>query len=146
MIPIVCWLAMCCIFINTECKVLRVTRKHNNITYPYKLNEATIESTDCKVTRDLKVLTSSTLTWSKQVDHLCNKATKMLGYVRRSTSNIKYTAVRGRPYLCLVRSKLCYRSQIWAPQTCRKTSKTSNKIHSNLPFRCDTSYNQRLAL
>ena len=32
---------------STECKVLRVTRKHNKITYPYKLNDAIIESTDC---------------------------------------------------------------------------------------------------
>ena len=93
---------------NTKCKVLRVTRKHNKITYPYKLNDTILECTDCE--RGLGVLTSSTLTWSKQVDHLCNKATKMLGYVRRSTLNIKDITVRRRLYLCLVRSQLCYGS------------------------------------
>ena len=110
---------------NTKCKVSRVTRQHNKITYPYKLNEAIIESTDCE--RDLGGFTSSTVTWSKQVDHLCNKATKILGYVRRSTLNIKDTTVRRCLYVCLVRSKLCYGSQIWE----LNLSKTSNNIHFN---------------
>ena len=33
---------------NTKCKVLRVTRKHNKITYPYKLNDTILECTDCE--------------------------------------------------------------------------------------------------
>ena len=130
---------------NTKWKVLRVSRK---LTYPYKLNEAIIESTDCE--RDLGVLTSSTLSWSS---HLCNKATKMLGHVRRSTLNIKDTTVRRRLYLCLVRSKLCYTgSQIWAPQSVtsikrvERLQRRTTKYILNLPFRCDTSYNQKLPL
>ncbi len=51
----------------SKCKVLRVTRKHNKIIYPYKLNETILTSTECK--RDLGVLTSSDLTWSKHIDH-----------------------------------------------------------------------------
>ena len=135
---------------NTKCKVLRVTRKHNRITYPYKLNDTILEYTDCEW--DLGVLTSATLSWSKQVDHLCNKATKMLGYVRRSTLNIKDIMVRRRLYLCLVRSQLCYGSQIWAPQTVtlikrvERLQRRATKYILNLPFRCDTTYNQRLAL
>ena len=135
---------------NTKCKVLRVTRKHNKITYPYKLNDTILECTDCE--RDLGVLTSSTLTWSKQVNHLCNKATKMLGYVRRSTLNIKDKTVRRRLYLCLVRSQLCYGSQIWAPQSVtlikrvERLQRRATKYILNLPFRCDTTYNQRLIL
>ena len=135
---------------NTKCKVLRVTRRHNKITYPYKLNDTILECTDCE--RDLGVLTSSTLTWSKQVDHLCNKSTKMLGYVRRSTLNIKDITVRRRLYLCLVRSQLCYGSQIWAPQSVtlikrvERLQRRATKYILNLPFRCDTTYNQRLIL
>ena len=41
---------------NTKWKVLGVTRKHNKITYPYKLTDTILESTDCE--RDLGVLTS----------------------------------------------------------------------------------------
>ncbi len=46
----------------SKCKVLRVTRKHNKIIYPYKLHETILTSTECE--RDLGVLTSSDLTWS----------------------------------------------------------------------------------
>ena len=126
---------------NTKCKVLRVTRRHNKLTYPYKLNNTILESTDCE--RDLGVLTSSTLTWSQQVDYLCNKATKMLGYVRRSTLNFNDTIVRRRLYLCLVRSQLCYGSQIWAPQSValvkrmESLQRRATKYILNLPFRCD---------
>ena len=113
---------------NSKCKVLRITQRHNKLTYPYKLNNTILESMDCE--RDLGVLTSSTLTWSQQVDYLCNKATKMLGYVRRSMLNINDTIVRRRLYLCLVRSQLCYGSQICSlSQTYGITSKTCNKIH-----------------
>ena len=66
----------------SKCKVLRVTRKHNHnkVIYPYKLScETILTSTGCE--RDLGVLTSPDLTWSKHTDHQCNKANKILGYV-----------------------------------------------------------------
>ena len=135
---------------NSKCKVLRITQRHNKLTYPYKLNNTILESTGCE--RDLGVLTSSTLTWSQQVDYLCNKATKMLGYVRRSTLNINDTIVRRRLYLCLVRSQLCYGSQIWAPQSValvkrmESLQRRATKYILNLPFRCDTTYNERPTL
>ncbi len=55
----------------SKCKVLRVTRKHNKIIYPYKLHETILTSTECE--RDLGVLTSSDLTWSKHIDHQCQQ-------------------------------------------------------------------------
>ena len=73
-------------------------------------------------------------------------------YVGRSTLNIKNTIVRRRLYLCLVRSQLCYGSQIWAPQSValvkrvKSLQKRATKYILNLPFRCDTTYNERLAL
>ena len=130
--------------------MLQVTRRHNKLTYSYKLNNTILESMDCE--RDLGVLTSSTLTWSQQVDYLCNKATKMLGYVRRSMLNINNTVVRRRLYLYLVHSQLCYRSQTLAPQSValvkhmESLQRRATKYILNLPFRCDTTYNKSLAL
>ena len=90
-----------------KCKVLRVTRKHNKVIYPYKGScETILTSTDCE--RDLGVLTSPDLSWLRHIDHQCNKANIILGYVRRSTLDIKSTL-----YLSLVRAQLCYGSQIW---------------------------------
>ena len=99
----------------SKCKVLRVTRKRNTIVYPYKLKHTILQSTDCE--RDLEILTSSGLTWSKHVDSQCSKATKALGFVRRSTLDITDPTIRRTLYITLVRSQLCYGSQIWAPQT-----------------------------
>ena len=134
----------------SKCKVLRVTRKHNQIVYPYKLHDTLLESSDCE--RDLGILTSTDLSWSKHVDYQCAKASKTLGYVRRSTFDVTDAAVRRSLYLTLVRTQLLYGSQIWAPQTINLIQRTerlqrrATKYILNLPFRCDTSYNQRLLL
>ena len=134
----------------SKCNVLRVTRKHNQIVYLYKLNDTLLESSDCE--RDLGILTSTDLSWSKHVDYQCAKASKTLGYVRRSTFDITDAAVRRSLYLTLVRTQLLYGSQIWAPQTINLIQRTerlqrrATKYILNLAFRCDTSYNQRLLL
>ena len=134
----------------SKCKVLRVTRKHSQIVYPYKLHDTLLESSDCE--RDLGILTSTDLSWSKHVDYQCAKASKTLGYVRRSTFDITDAAARRTLYLTLVRTQLLYGSQIWAPQTINLIQRTerlqrrATKYILNLPFRCDTSHNQRLLL
>ena len=130
--------------------MLRVTRKHNQIVYPYKLHDTLLESSDCE--RDLGILTSTDLSWSKHVDYQCAKASKTLGYVRRSTFDITEAAVRRSLYLTLIRTQLLYGSQIWAPQTINLIQRTerlqrrATKYILNLPFLCDTSYDQRLLL
>ena len=120
--------------INTKCKVLRVTRRHNKLTYPYKLNNTILESTDCE--RDLGVLTSSTLTWSQQVDYL---------YVQQShqnvricpTINVKYQRYHSSSQTIFM--PCSFTALLWIPnlgtticslsQTYGITSKTCNKIH-----------------
>ena len=54
--------------------------------------------------------------------------------------------------MTLVRSQLCYGSQVWALQTVTLVKRTeriqqrATKYILNLPFRCDTIYQQRLLL
>ena len=99
------------LILNAEkCRVLRITRKHHKIEYPYKLYDAVLESTIHE--RDLGVWTSTNMTWSKHVQDLCVQSTKMLGYVRRSTLDINTISVRRTLYLTLVRWKPCYASQV----------------------------------
>ena len=126
--------------------MLRVTRKENKIIYPYKLFNTILESTDCE--RDLGVLTSSNWTWTKHVDLQCTKATRMLGYVRRSTLDIQSMDVRLMLYLTIVRSQLCYGCQVWASQsvTMTKCTERVQRRAKEFPFRTDTSYKQRLLL
>ena len=133
------------LILNAEkCRVLTITRKHHKIEYPYKLRDAVLESTIHE--RDLGVWTSTNLTWSKHVQDLCVQSTKMLGYVRRSTLDIKTISVRRTLYLTLVRSKLCYASQVWAPQSVElikrveRIQRPASKFILNLPFICDVDY------
>ena len=104
------------LILNVEkCKVLRTTRKHHKIEYPYKLHDAVLESTIHQL--DLGVWTFTNLTWSKHRQDLCVQSTKMLDYVRRSTLDTNTISVRRTLYFTLVRSKPCYASQVWAPQS-----------------------------
>jgi hypothetical protein len=129
----------------SKCKVMRVTRKHNKIIYPYTarsmymLHDTIIESTGSE--RDLGILTSYSLTCrAKHVEYQCAKASNTLGYIRRSPFDIKDIAVRRTLYLTLIRTQLCYGSQIWAPQTVnlsnRETSTTRDRVRlgSTLPL------------
>ena len=132
--------------LNAEkCKILRITRKQKKIEYPYKLHNNVLESTEFE--RDLGVWTTSNLTWSKHVECQCTQASKM---IRRSTLDIKTISVRRTLYLSLVRSQLCYGSQIWAPQSVNLIKRTervqrrATKYILDLPFFCEVSYNQRL--
>ena len=93
-----------------ECKVMRITRKHHKIEYPYKLHNAVLESTVHE--RDLGVWTSSNLTWSKHIEDQCAQSTKMLGYVRRSTLDIKTISVRRSLYMPF-KEKSCNTSYIF---------------------------------
>ena len=135
--------------LNTpKCKTLQVTRKYNKIDFPYQLQDTTLEKTDCEL--DLGVWTNYDLTWSKQVTQQSNKANKMLGYIRRSTFNIREFAIRRTLYLSLVRSHLGYATQVWAPQTVElvkrveRVQRRATKYILNVPFICDTEYRDRL--
>ena len=99
----------------SKCKSLQVTRKNKKIDFPYHLRDTILDKTDCEL--DLGVWTTYDLTWSKQVVQQSNKANKTLGYIRRSTLNIRDLAMRRTSYLSLVRSHLGYATQVWAPQT-----------------------------
>ena len=110
--------------------------------------ETILTSTDRE--RDLGVLTSPDLNWSKHIDYQCNKANKIQGYVRRSTLDIKSSTVRRTLYLSLARSQLCYGSQIWATRTITRIQQVeqlqrrATKFILNLSFRCNTTYKERL--
>ena len=118
------------LILNAEkCRVLRITRKHHKIEYPYKLHDAVLKST-------IHELDLGVWTWSKHVQDLCVQSTKMLGYVRRSTLDIKAISGRRTLYLTLV----------WAPQSVElikrvgRIQRRASKFILDLPFICDVDY------
>lgn len=95
--------------------------------------------------KDLGVWISSELSWSKQVHEQCNKANKLLGFVRRSSRNIKKMGTRRALYLAVVRSHMGYATQVWAPQSIEliqrveRIQRRATKYILNLPFRTEIS-------
>ena len=65
--------------------------------------------------RDLGVLVSEDLSWSKHTNSICSKAYKSLYFIRRLILQHSSTALRRQLYLTLVRSHLGYCSQLWRP-------------------------------
>ncbi len=88
--------------------------------------------------------------WSSQVDSHISAANKSLGCVRRSVSEINDVKVRRILYLAIVRPRLGYATQIWFPQSINlikrveRVQHLGTKVILNLPFRSDTTYEQRL--
>ena len=133
---------------SSKCKTLRVTRKHHSIEYPYTLQDDILR--DSENERDLGIWISNNLTWRKQVLEQCSKASKMLGFIKRSTRTITNCKARRTLYFTLVRSQMGYATQLWSPQTIdlisrlERVQRRASKYILDLPFICETSYKQRL--
>lgn len=136
------------IFNSSKCKAQRITRKLKPITYDYTMDRTTLEFTESE--KDLGVIVTADLTWSKQVCNQCSKANKMLGFVRRNLRFVKSIPVRRCMYLALVRSHLCYATQVWSPQSkdllrqLERVQRRATKFILDLPFICNYTYRDRL--
>jgi hypothetical protein len=135
-------------FNNQKCKLQRITRKRNPIQQQYLMNGSALDNTTEEI--DLGVWISSDLTWNNQVHHQCNKANKLLGFVRRSSRYICNSSTRRSMYLALVRSHLGYASQVWSPQSIElmksieRVQRRATKYILMLPFQTEISYKDRL--
>ena len=100
--------------------------------------------------KDLGVYITDNLTWNKQVNAQCAKASRLLGYIRRNTRLVKSITVRRSAYLTLVRSHLGYATQVWTPQSIdlirklERVQRRATKYILDLPFICDQTYGDRL--
>ena len=100
-------------FNTTKCKVLTVTRKKQPLNYDYTLNHAQLE----RVTeeKDLGVIVNNTLSWEKHVNSVAAKANQLLGLLKRTCPLLTDVSVRRTLYPSLVKSQLCFVTQVWSP-------------------------------
>ena len=82
----------------------RIIRKLKPVVFVYHMAGSQLEVVSAE--KDLGVYITDNLTWNKQVNVQCAKASRLLGYVRRNPRLIKSTTVRRPAYLTLVRSLL----------------------------------------
>ena len=100
-------------FNSTKCKVLTITRKQNPVVYDYQLGSAIL--TRVQQEKDLGVTISSKLTWHHHISVIVAKANKLLGLLKRTCPLLTDIQVRRSLYLSLVKSQLCYATQVWSP-------------------------------
>jgi hypothetical protein len=131
---------------------LRVTRKAQPIIYPYKTRITELATSS--IEKDLGIWVADDLTWTKHVLERCAaKASKLLGFVRRSSTEITNTRTRRTLYLSVVHPVLGYTSQICSPQSIdllkrtersQRIQRRASKFILNLSYMCSESYRERL--
>ena len=64
---------------------------------------------------DLGVIMTSTLSWDSHIHTTTAKANKLLGLLKRTFPLLSGVSIRRSLYLSLVKSQLCYATQVWSP-------------------------------
>ena len=100
-------------FNTSKCKTLTVTRKKTPIGFDYTLDGTTL--TRVSEEKDLGVIITSTLSWDSHIHTITAKANKLLGLLKRTCPLLTDVSVRRSLYLSLVKSQLCYATQVWSP-------------------------------
>ena len=104
--------------------------------------------------KDLGIITSYDLSWDAHYKDICSKAYCTLNLIKRSIAGDSSVHVRKALYICLVRSKISYCSQLWRPnlikdiESIEKVQRRATKfILSSISSQYDIlDYKQRLHL
>ena len=117
---------------------------------PYLIQNTPVKRTDAQ--KDLGILVCKDLKWNSQVLAAASNANRMLGFIGRSTLEVKNQSARKALYTALVMSNLSYSSQVWAPQSDKlieiieRIQRRATKYILSLPYRTGISYKNRLTL
>ena len=104
-------------FNASKCKVLTVTRKKSPVLTDYHLDNAILQRVQQE--NDLGVIVNSKLSWDTHISSIVSKANRMLGLLKRTCLFITDTKVRRKMYLALVKSQLCYATEVWSPSNAK---------------------------
>ena len=97
----------------SKCKVLTISRRRSPIESNYYLGSTELMRVDSEV--DLRVTVTSKLSWNQHILLTVSKANKMLGLLRRTCPLLTNRDARRTLYLSLVKSQMCYATEIWSP-------------------------------
>ena len=97
---------------SKKCKAMRFFQPVPDQSSGYNIETTQIDFVDNY--KDLGIIMSSKLDWSKHYTYICSKAYASLHLVRRTVTSNNIQTKR-RLYLALVRSHFSYCSQLWRP-------------------------------
>lgn len=96
----------------SKCNLMSFTRKRTSILYDYKIADETLARQ--QVVKDLGVYFDPKLSFTVHIETTCNKALKMLGFVKRHSNDFCANTVK-LLFLTLVRPILEYDTPVWRP-------------------------------
>ena len=136
-------------FNESKCKVLTVTRKKTPIAFDHTLDGTAL--TRVSEEKDLGVIITSTLSWDSHIHTITAKANKLLGLLKRTCPLLTGVSVRRSLYLSLVKSQLCYATQVWSPAYVTLNAKVEQVQRRASRWilrtrRDESSYKERLTL
>lgn len=97
----------------SKCKYIQFNKGISQSINSYTMNDTLIENV--KVIRDLGIYFDSKLTFVHHIDLICNRALKLLGFIKRHTKEFSNIIAIKTLYISLVRSHLENCSVIWSP-------------------------------
>lgn len=108
------WCTLNCMKVNvSKCAIITFHRSVNPILYEYALGEATL-SRRTQI-RDLGVIFTTDLRPDIHIDEVCSRASRMLGFIIRTSRNGLSIQAMVFLYSALIRSILEYCCVVWAP-------------------------------
>ena len=100
-------------FNASKCKIMTISRRKSPIEANYHLDSTELMRVDSEV--DLGVTVTRNLSWKQHIFQIVSKANKMLGLLRRTCPLLINHDARRTLYLSLVKSHLCYATEVWSP-------------------------------
>ena len=114
-----------------KCKIIQFTTHRNKSKYIYTMSKTPLEVVEEH--NYLGVRLHHKLSWSPHVNHICNKANRLLGFLNR---NLRHTPqnIKEYTYKQLVLPSIDYCSAIWDPYTKNDISKLEMLQHRAARF------------
>ena len=129
---------------------MSITRNVSPVISSYILQNTPVQRTHAQ--KDRGILVYKDLKWNCHVLAVASKANRMLGFIRRSTLEVKIQSTWKALYIALVMSNLSYSSQVWAHQSVKlveimkRVQLRATKYIFSLPYSTDVSYKETLRL
>ncbi|PFX30471.1 RNA-directed DNA polymerase from mobile element jockey [Stylophora pistillata] len=99
-------------FNSTKCEVMRITHNRDKKSTRYNISSTVLRNVSNY--KDLGVIMTSDLKWSKHVEQIVHKANKVLGLLKRTVGG-KNKDIFSNLYKTLVRPILEYACPVWSP-------------------------------
>jgi len=126
---------------------MSITRNVSPVISSYILQNTPVQRTHAQ--KDRGILVCKDLKWNCHVLVVASKANRMLGFIPRSTREVKIQSTWKALYTALVMSNLSYSSQVWAHQSVKlieiskRVQLRATKYILSLPYSTDVSYKER---